>query len=464
MVQFINRPESQKSRLAGMIGKSLGQGLGTFVQDYSANKDIEKMESNPEFKKKPLSEKFEDIQRVVGRHGEAGQRILQTKMQVAQMEKQEAEEKLQKRKGIAFRKRLSDQELTEDEKELFSPEEELAIAKHKQQIELQQLKNDAKGTAPEQQKQVYNDLLASGMPENEARVYINAPASVQNRLMQEHNELISRGKRKPISENESPKENVPSIQQSGEGKQIQSQYEYPEIPPSKNLTDAESAKQQMKREEFSLPLYIDVSDKIDGLDEQLLDIQRLQQLDEGEGIPSGLEKWNVDWNTGEPRVLSQLPPQAQLYIKTIANMLGKAKDFFPGRVTNFDLETFKRRFPSLANSKEGRQLVAKQLEIANRIAFLREETIKNAYDHYGIDANPQFVRKVAKQNYDKLKKELEGRLKSLDGLLESEYEKNQQTVPEGDVKVRSPDGQTGSMPRQMYEEALRDGVKYELAE
>jgi len=130
-------------------------------------------------------------------------------------------------------------------------------------------------------------------------------------------------------------------------------------------------------------------------------------------LPTGGEKWNVNWDTGDLRVKALATPEAQDYVKTIARMARRAKDFFPGRVTNFDLEQFKEGFPTLANSPEGRRIIAEQLALGNRIAYLKDETFKAAMDHYGSGADPHLVKKYATENYRKLKSQLEDQLKQV---------------------------------------------------
>ena len=92
-------------------------------------------------------------------------------------------------------------------------------------------------------------------------------------------------------------------------------------------------------------------------------------------------------------------------------MARRAKDFFPGRVTNFDLDQFKQGFPTLANTREGRRIIAQQLALGNRIAYLKDETFKAAMDHYGSGADPVLVKRYATENYRKLKSQLEEQLK-----------------------------------------------------
>ena len=103
-------------------------------------------------------------------------------------------------------------------------------------------------------------------------------------------------------------------------------------------------------------------------------------------------------------------------------MTRRANDFFPGRVTNFDLEQFKMGFPTLANSPEGRRVIAEQLALSNRIAYLKDETFKAAMDHYGSGSDPVLVKKYATENYRRLKSQLENQLKQVNTKARSMVE------------------------------------------
>ncbi len=137
-------------------------------------------------------------------------------------------------------------------------------------------------------------------------------------------------------------------------------------------------------------------------------------------MPTGFEKWNINWVTGEPRFgAAQLSPETQLFVKTVNDFTTKAKDSYGSRVTNFDLQQFMKRLPTLANSTEGRGLILKQMEILNEIDELDHKTLQEVYDHYGIDnINNQQAKKIANVYKKEAQKELLDRYKSLDNLLD----------------------------------------------
>ena len=194
----------------------------------------------------------------------------------------------------------------------------------------------------------------------------------------------------------------------------------PPEPEEIGVTSADKIKREDKRQAINTPKYDEAIDRLHMADDDFKDFEYMEELNEKIGaLPEGFEKWNVDWATGDLRIPAAATPETQAYLKTLARQLSRAKNDFPGRVTNFDLEQFKRKFPTLANSPEGRGLILQQLKTANRIAFLRDETMKKAYDHYGSSADPMFVRKVADENYRSMKGRLEEHLKRLNESADS---------------------------------------------
>lgn len=87
MVQVINMGPSRGALQSQVIGQgleSLSGGLGSWYNNYVANKDFENLENNPELQNKPYSERIEAAQRVARRHGKLGEKIFGQKMQIEQ--------------------------------------------------------------------------------------------------------------------------------------------------------------------------------------------------------------------------------------------------------------------------------------------------------------------------------------------------------------------------------------------
>lgn len=410
MVQII--PRSRTAQLREEIGQNVGGGLAKFMGSYLANKQLNTTLGEPGFEELEPSQKLSKLQQAMMPYGELGAEIMQNRAQVEQQKQME-------RKQSALSKFSVGKELSEHELKQFSPEEQFKI------IELQKKKNIGKN--------IRESLLKAGYPEDTANLWQQqmeaAPVGGQSDVIKQVNDLIRRSKLgKGIAGEEEKEIEKSSIEVPGM-QTTELNMDFPELPEPVGMTPSDVVKQSEGREKVNGPLYADAIDSLNALDEDYQDIQTMQNLNESEKLPTGLQKWNVDWNTGDLRATALATPETQLYVKTIARMLGKAKDFYPGRVTNFDLETFKKRFPTLANSPEGRRLIAKQMELSNRIAYLRDETLKAAIEHYGSGADPVLIRKYANQNYRRLKGELEERLKNLDGLLETEYQRGEKEAP-----------------------------------
>lgn len=378
MVQFVTGYPSRSSAIGQILGESLGEGLGNFVGIYQANKSLQKVLNDPSLKNAPLEQKHSALQKALSPHGKRGERIL---AQTLEMEDRQIKEK----------------EKTEA-------------------LRIKAKESQAKSSAG---KNIYDALVKSGYPEETAKLWQlqmeNAPTGGQSDVIKNVNDLIRRSKQgKGLgAEPETKAEAKPTIDVPGVDLGTLP-LDFPELPEPVGMTPSDIVKQNEYREKTNIPLYTETVDRLNALDDEFREVKHLQDLNEIPGVlPSGKERWNVNWDTGDLRVKTLSTPEAQDYVKTIARMARRAKDFFPGRVTNFDLDQFKAGFPTLANSEEGRRLIAQQLALGNRIAYLKDETYKAAMDHYGSGADPVLIKKYATENYRKLKAQLEQQLKDV---------------------------------------------------
>lgn len=409
MVQIVVGGKSRTGRLSEALGQSLGEGLGEFIGSYLANKDLQRVLDDKSLRDRPLSERHSALESALRPHGERGQKMLMSRLQAEQLADQEKEQS-------ALADIVSGKEISPEKFASLSPETQLKagalLNKKKQEKTIEDMSGSIK-----------NALIKANYPEETADLWAQqfkaAPVGGQTDVIKHVNNLISRSKSgkgfQPETKVESPQIEIPGIETT------KFEMDFPELPEPIGLNPSDLVKQQEGREKVLSPLYAETIDTLNALDEDYRDLVHLQELDQSGKLSSGIEKWNVDWNTGDLRVPALGTPEEQSYVKTIYRMLGHAKDFFPGRVTNFDLESFRRRFPTLANSPEGRKMIAKELELANRIGYLREETLKSAIEHYGPGADPIRVRQAANENYRRIKGQLESQLKSLNQQSESMY-------------------------------------------
>lgn len=121
-------------------------------------------------------------------------------------------------------------------------------------------------------------------------------------------------------------------------------------------------------------------------------------------IPEGLSRFFYD-KEGNIRPLAQtlkaVPPEAELYVKIINDFTTQAKDSYGARVTNFELERFLKRLPTLANSKEGRDLILKRMKLTTEADRIVNQTIQDVYRHYGAGKiTPEDAQAIAEQIYE----------------------------------------------------------------
>lgn len=395
MVQVIET-EDPRSKLSDMLGMSLGQGIGNGLNTYFANRSLDSVLKDKALEGAPQSKKLEALRSALSPYGEKGQEIFQQRMAIEQQEMNEMQQDVLGR--VVEGQKVPAKDLAK-----LSPENQLKV--------MQIQKNREIG------RSVYDSLIKSGYPEETAKIWQNqmenAPTGGQSDVIRQVNDLIRRSKagKGLQSDFERAPEARPSVDIPGTNLGALP-LDFPELPEPIGMTPADVVKQNEYREKTNIPLYTDTVDRLNALDDEYREVKHLQDLNEIPGaLPTGAEKWNVDWDTGDLRVKALATPEAQDYVKTIARMARRAKDFFPGRVTNFDLDQFKQGFPTLANSPEGRRLIAEQLALGNRIAYLKDETFKAAMDHYGSGSDPVLVKKYATENYRRLKSQLEDQLK-----------------------------------------------------
>ncbi len=347
--------------------------------------------------------------------------MFQEIMKVEQQREIEKETTKKEEEKNVLSQIVSGEKVSADKISKLSPENQLKV------FELQKKR--------EVGKSVYDSLTKAGYPKETAELWQNqmenAPVGGQSDVIRNVNDLIRRsksgkglGKQEEIKEETSPNIEIPGANTGS------LPLNFPELPEPIGMTPSDIVKQNEYREKTNIPIYTETVDRLNALDDEFREIQHLQQLDEiPDALPVGAERWNVDWDTGDLRVKALATPEAQDYVKTIARMARRAKDFFPGRVTNFDLDQFKQGFPTLANSKEGRTIIAQQLALGNRIAYLKDETFKAAMDHYGSGADPVLIKKYATENYRRLKSQLEDQLKSINqqarSMVKDEIDKSE---------------------------------------
>ena len=426
MVQVIQKGPSLAALTGQYLGQSLGQGLGNFMGNYQANKALEGVINNPELQKASPSERLQALTSALSRHGERGQKVLQNALMAEQ-------QRMQEKRSEVLNKIYKKEDLAPgDEKYLDSKDYQDIRRIH---------------TAEQQKPIIRKSLLDAGLPEDQANalsdLYANASIGGQTELMKPIADLISRQGQMPT-----------------ETSQIEtSEKEWPDISEGFKPTPGESFKTSSKRESVNIPLYNENEKKLHALEAEGMKIKRLQQLNPK--MPEGFfGKANIEIKSGELRIPAGASPEVQLYVKTLNDFLINAKDSFGSRVTNFDLSSFMKRLPTLANSKEGRNLILKQMETINDLNQLHDKGLKEVYDHYGVGKiNAQQARQIADKRSAQEKQDLINRFNSLDGLLDNMEKK--ETSDQGMILMTAPDGRKLNVPANEVKRLEELGAKRE---
>lgn len=205
--------------------------------------------------------------------------------------------------------------------------------------------------------------------------------------------------------------------------------------------------------------YQEAYEGVQAAEDELFRFNQMNELNQTGRLPEGLQAFaNVNWATGEVRIPRLSTPEAQAYVKLVNDFTTKAKDSYGARVTNFELQRFLKRLPTLANSKEGRQLILDQLKMATDINKLEAEAITKVYDHYGSqnvtpDVALREARKLVKPQVDAIRE------KATKNLSEQERLEARAGTRQGYVPARDPDGNLKQIPIDSIEMAQKRGWK-----
>lgn len=107
-------------------------------------------------------------------------------------------------------------------------------------------------------------------------------------------------------------------------------------------------------------------------------------------------------------VYSQMTPEAQESVKLIIDSTSGIKDTYGSRVTNFDLQTYLKKLPSLLNSPEGKMRVLRDLQIMNKLNQMHANGIMEVFDEAGGTDKIPFSKaeKLYREKYGDQEKQL----------------------------------------------------------
>lgn len=174
----------------------------------------------------------------------------------------------------------------------------------------------------------------------------------------------------------------------------------------------QARKEAFARESQAEPKLQEKEEKLRNLNLQGMRFDRLEQLFQPElenKFPSSF-KVGLLTKDGElrPAAAALLSPEAQESTKLIADELTGIKDSFGARVTNFDIQSYMKKLPTLLNSAEGRRRVLRDLKLMNQINRDEYEGVLGVIDRYGGPGNISISKaeRIFKKEYAPKMKEL----------------------------------------------------------
>jgi len=242
--------------------------------------------------------------------------------------------------------------------------------------------------------------------------------------------------------------------------------EYPEYKLDiEGRTPKESIAFQKEIRGFNDPIYREAITKSKSLGKQEQSFKDLEKL--SPKVPQGLSRFFYD-KQGNIRPLAQtlkaVPKEAEEYVKIINDFTTQAKDSYGSRVTNFDLQQFMKRLPTLANSAEGRELIIERMRTQTEADKIYYDALKDVYRHYGQGKiTPEDAEAIAEQISESRVEQLRERASQLDDemdRLSGEAPKNNsQNVPEGMVLLLDPNGKPLHVPQAEVQRLISMGAR-----
>ena len=167
-----------------------------------------------------------------------------------------------------------------------------------------------------------------------------------------------------------------------------------------------------EKEYFKLnePKLIQMADNLNKLEMEQSRYDRLEQLfSDPSKFPSSITAaiFSKDGQIND-LAYSQLSPEAQEAIKLVIDSTSNIKDTYGSRVTNFDLQTYLKKLPSLLNTQEGKARVLRDLQIMNQLNQMHANGIMEVFEEAGgTDKIPySTAERIYKKKYGNQEKRL----------------------------------------------------------
>ena len=178
-------------------------------------------------------------------------------------------------------------------------------------------------------------------------------------------------------------------------------------------------------------------------------LKRISELVDNPKLEQGLHAKTFIGKAGHIRPLIAAFASKELieFQKLITEMTSGARDSYGARITNFELETFLNQLPNLASTKEGQKAVVKNLAIMNELNELYATGMKKVFNEAGG---------ISKISYDEAVNKFDEKYgKKINELVQGH--KNPTEIIGDKIKVQSPSGQIGTIPKKNLEAAIQKG-------
>lgn len=417
MVQVINTGNPQ-GKLAETLGMSLGQGLGQGLNTFYANKAIDEVLNDPNLKDAPLSQKWQQLGSTLSKYGETGQQLLQQRLQAEQYGEQEKQQKIQQKKGDILRRRLAGESISDAENKLFTADEELAIAKHQQQLQIAQTNAAAKGQGK---------LTQASQPINPEQ--LAAINKVESDPKFKDATLPEKGKM--LRDAQVSKENADAVLKPY---QQQSELDQKATDTSFNLQKDFIAETTNAYKGFETEMK-----------PRLMQMQKIATDEDLIGAPAAKFLEVLDIPLG---ILEN--PSNELYSKLSQDLLKGLPETYGSRILKVEVENFLKTIPTLMNSPEGRRMIASnmlKLGEMKEVYYNEMRRQQLAIDESGKPYPRDFQQRV----FDQVKPQID--------RINNEFVKMSEikSVPEGTIPYFSPSGEIEFVPKEHAQWASENG-------
>jgi len=361
MVQFFQGSRDPRDEAVGKLSEALGMNIHDKLNTFFANRSLESVQKDKSLENAPISKRLEAAYKAVSPYGEIGQKLFQQKLQMYQQEQQEAEQDVLARV-------MSGEDVSPSDLKKVRSENLLKLK------EVQQRQKFGKN--------VYDNLLDSGYPEETAKLWQsqveNSTVGGLSDTIKQVNDLIRRSQKGKGTKIKDTEENADSSLNEYSDEDLKDII----ATQDEGLTASERVKRESERFKVGQPIREEAATKIRNFarDKERLGI--LESLHNSKKLPKDFGLLNVD-KEGNLRLPFAASPEAQRFVKTLNEFSANAKDTFGSRVTNFDLVQYLKRFPTLLNSEEGKKQILEQMKIVNDINSVYYKNLQDIFHKAG---------------------------------------------------------------------------------